>query len=53
MHVPFVWKGETSFFKEAVRKRSEVSDAAKLAGIFPGWIIIGKCQSIKTIFSGN
>lgn len=47
MHVPFVWQGETSLFKGAVRKSSEVSDAAKLPGIFPGWIIIGKCQSLK------
>lgn len=47
MHVPFVWEGETSLFKGAVRKSSEVSGAAKLAVIFPGWIIIGKCQSLK------
>lgn len=47
MHVPFVWEGETSLFKGAVRKSSEVSDAAELPGVFPGWIIIGKCQNLK------
>lgn len=47
MHVPFVWRGETSLFKGAVHNRIKVSDAAKLACIFPGWMIIGKCQSIK------
>lgn len=47
MPVPFVWKGETSLFKGAVCKGSKVSVVAKLAGMFPGWIIIGKCQSIR------
>lgn len=47
MHVLFVWEGETSPFKGAVRKSGKVSDAAKLASIFQGWIIIGKCQSLK------
>jgi len=35
MHVPFVWKGEASPVKGAVCKRSKVSGAAKLAGVFP------------------
>lgn len=47
MPLPFVWKGETLVFKGAVHKRSEVCDAAKFAGIFLDWIIIGKCQIIK------
>lgn len=47
MHVPFVWEGETSLFKGAVHKSREVSGAAEIPGVFPGCIIIGKCQSLK------